>query len=343
MQDTARRLEISLIKKILRGLSLFLLWFILALLMLWAAAALYIDCRVSALRIPITALFVATIAAILWKVHGLWKPALILATFCFVLIWWLSLKPSNRGDWQPDVARTAEINIAGDLVSIHNFRNCNYRTENDYSNCWSDITANLSQLRGIDFFLTNWGIPYISHPIISFDFGDNQHVAFSVEARYRQGQKYSAILGFFRQYDLIFVTAAESDVIRLRTNFRKDEEVYLYRTTITPEVARGVFLTYAKYLDRLRNHPEWYNALTRNCTTTLDRQIAENIPNPKPWNYRLIVNGSLDELLYSRGRLVTGGLPFPALKQQAHINSVARTVTDPADYSAAIRRGRVGF
>jgi len=333
----------SLPVRIARRLFFFLLWLALALLTVWAAAALYIDIRISILRIPVTLLFVVVIAAILWKAPRRWKPVFVLAAFCLVVTWWFTLQPTNAGPWQENVSRTTEIHINGDIVSIHNFRNCDYRSETVYSNCWGDLTVNLSHLRAVDFFLTNWGIPYVSHPIISFDFGDNQHVAFSIEARYRPGQDYSTLLGFFRQYDLVFITAAESDVMRLRTNFRKKEEVYLYRTTTTPEIARAIFLTYAAYLNKLRDDPEWYNALTRNCTTTLDRQIAENIPNPKPWSYRLLVNGSLDELLYSRGRFVSNGLAFPALKAQAHINPVAHTVTDPAQFSAIIRQGRVGF
>ncbi len=156
---------------------------------------------------------------------------------------------------------------------------------------------------------------------MSFQFGDDQHVAFSIEARYKGGQSYSAILGFFRQYELIFVAADERDVIRLRTNFRKDEDVFLYRTTVGPESARAIFLTYVDYLNQLKDHPEWYNALTRNCTTTLDKQISSEVANPQPWNYQFLVNGTLDELLYDRGRLVTDGLAFKDLKSRAHINA----------------------
>jgi Domain of unknown function (DUF4105) len=97
----------------------------------------------------------------------------------------------------------------------------------------------------------------------------------------------------------------ERDIIRLRTNYRKDEEVYMYRVQLQPEGMRGLFLIYLGYLNKLRDYPEWYNALTRNCTTTLDK-----LTNPQPWNYQLLVNGTLDELLYHRGRLVTGRLPF---------------------------------
>ena len=190
---------------------------------------------------------------------------------------WFRLKPTNMAEWQADVDRPAWVERNGDRLIIHNLRNCDYRTETDYSNCWSDRRVSLSDLRGGDLFFTTWGVPWIGHPILSFEFGDGQHVAFSIEARYKGRQDYSAILGFFRQYELIFVVADERDVIRLRTNYRKDEEVFLYRTRMDPQTARAIFLTYVDYLNKLKDRPEWYNALTRNCTTAIDKQIAADI------------------------------------------------------------------
>jgi hypothetical protein len=330
--------------RVLRAIGTTILWFLLALLTLWAVAALYVDFRVAALHIPVTLIYVFGIIAILLKVkRRVWVAALCFAGFCIVLAWWLSLRPSNDGDWQADVDRTAWAEMDGDRVTIHNLRNCDYRTETDYANCWGDQTIYLSQIRAADLFLTNWGIRFASHPIVSFQFGDNEHVAFSIEARYKAGQAYSTILGFFRQYGLIFVAADERDVIRLRTNYRKDEEVYMYRIHVQPEVTGAMFLTYVTYLNKLRDHSEWYNALTRNCTTTLDRQLAANVNNPQPWNYQFILNGTLDKLLYDRGRLVTGGLPFPELKQREHINAAAQAANHSPDFSALIRAGRVGF
>ena len=330
--------------RVLRAIGIATMWLILALLTLWTVAALYVDVRIPALRIPVTMIYVVVIITVLFKLKGSgWAAALCLAGFCSVLAWWLTLRPSNDGNWQPNVDRTAWAEMNGDRVVIHNLRNCDYRNETDYTNCWSDRTLSISQIRAADFFLTNWGIPFASHPIVSFQFGDNQHVAFSIEVRYKIGQAYSTILGFFRQYELIFVTADELDVIRLRTNYRKDEEVYMYRVRVPPEVARAMFLTYITYLNKLKNQPEWYNALTRNCTTTLDRQLAADVNNPHPWNYQLILNGTLDRLLYDRGRLVTGGLPFPELKQRGHINAAAQAADHSPDFSELIRVGRIGF
>jgi len=330
--------------KVLRAIGTTVSWLILALLTLWALAALYVDVRIAALRIPLTLIYALGIFTVLFKLkRSRWAAALCLAGFCIVLAWWLTLKPSNDGDWQSDVDRTAWAEMDGDRVTIHNLRNCDYRTETDYANCWSDRTIYLSQIRAADLFLTNWGIRFASHPIVSFQFGDNQHVAFSIEARYKAGQEYSTILGFFRQYGLIFVAADERDVIRLRTNYRKDEEVYMYRVHVQPEVARAMFLTYVTYLNKLKDHPEWYNELLRNCTTTLDRQLAADVNNPQPRNYQFILNGTLDKLLYDRGRLVTGGLPFPELKQREHINAAAQAANRSPDFSALIRAGRIGF
>src|SRR6516165_8029507 len=328
----------------LRAIGIATVWLLLALLTLWAVAALYVDVRIPALRIPVTMIYVVVNITVLFKLKGSgWAAALCLAGFCSVLAWWLTLRPSNDGNWQPNVERTAWAEMDGDQVRIHNLRNCDYRSETDYTNCWSDRTLFLSQIRAADFFLTNWGIPFASHPILSFQFGDNEHVAFSIEVRYKIGQAYSAVLGFFRQYELIFVAADERDVIRLRTNYRKDEEVYMYRTTVPPAAAREIFLVYVSYLNRLKDQPEWYNALTRNCTTTIDRQIAADMTNPQPWNYQLVLNGTLDRLLYDRGRLATGGLPFPELRQREHINAAGRAADGSADWSALIRVGRIGF
>jgi hypothetical protein len=51
----------------------------------------------------------------------------------------------------------------------------------------------------------------------------------------------------------------------------------------------------------------------------------------------------LDGLLYSRGRLVTGGLPFEFLREREHINKAANAANESPDFSTVIRLGRIGF
>jgi hypothetical protein len=308
----------------------------------WATAALYVDVRTAAWRLPLASAYAVGVIIAVWTARRR-APILLAAGFLCVLAWWSRLEPSNDGPWNADDDRTAWVDTSGDRLSIHNLRNCEYRTETDYTNCWSERTAHLSKLQAADFTLTTWGPKYIGHPIVSFDFGDEGHIAFSIEVRYRPGQTYSSLLGFFRQFALIFVVADERDVLRLRTNYRQGENVYLYRTAVPPAAVQAIFLAYVDYLDQLHTRPQWYNALTRNCTTALDQKIAAAMPNPKGWNYQLLLNGTLDELLYSRGRLVTGGLLFDALKAQANINAAAQAADGAPDFSSRIRSGRVGF
>ena len=77
----------------LTRLGLVFVWLVLALLSLWAMAALYIDVRLSALRLPLTILYAVLLVAILvkYKLH-LRSMLLCLGCFCLVLVWWLSLK-----------------------------------------------------------------------------------------------------------------------------------------------------------------------------------------------------------------------------------------------------------
>ena len=54
----------------LRAIGITIVWFILALLTLWAVAALYVDFRIAALRIPVTLIYVVGIISILLKLKG---------------------------------------------------------------------------------------------------------------------------------------------------------------------------------------------------------------------------------------------------------------------------------
>jgi hypothetical protein len=326
-----------------RGVALVLLWPVAAGLTIWAIAALFID-GPAGWQIALAIAYAVLLLAALVLVRGsLRKPLLCIAGFCLVLLWWVSISPSNTRDWQKDVDRTAWADIEGDQVTIHNLRNFNYRSEFDYDPNWETRTYDLSKLEGADISITFWGSPWIAHPIISFRFSGSAPLAISVETRKVTGQEYSAIRGFFRQYELIYILADERDVLRLRTNYRTGEEVYLYHTNTTPAAARAVLLDYLREVNELHAQPRFYNALTSNCTSNIRIHTAAAGNALPPWDWRLLLNGKSDEFAYQYGRIVDGGLPFLDLKRQAHINDAARAADQAPDFSARIRAGRVGF
>ena len=244
-------------------------------------------------------------------------------------------EPSNDRAWQSDVAQTAWAEIKGDEVTVHNVRNCEYRTETDFTPRWESRTYRLSQITGMDLAVMYWGSPWMAHPIVSFRFADALPLCFSIETRKAIGQSYSALRGLYRQYTLIYIVADERDSIRVRSNYRHGEDVYLYRTMASPAQARARFLEYVNAINTLRDHPQWYNAITTNCTTNIRTQRSVN--ERAPWDWRMLVNGKADEMLYQHHLIATAGLPFSELKQRSLINNRARAADEDPDFSRVIR------
>jgi hypothetical protein len=314
---------------------------VLLLMIAWPVAALRFDVRVPVLNLTLAvAFFLAQIAAWIFLKRRWAAVGVTAGSFLVVLAWWLTLQPSNSRDWQADVALLPYADIEGNKITIHNVRNCDYRTETDFEVRHHDMTFALDDVQTADLFLVYWGSPHIAHTMVSFGLKDGEYVCFSIETRKEKGEGYSAVRGLFRQFELTYVVADERDLVRLRTNFRKGEEVYLYRLRGTPEQARRFLLDYLERMNQLRERPQWYNAVTDNCTTALRTQRAA--AQRAPWDWRLLANGHGDELLYERARIDTS-LPLAELKERSHINAQARSTGDVADFSARIRAGLPGF
>jgi len=312
-------------------------WIVLLFLTLWAVAALYFDLPSPGLRAPVATAFAVVMLLIVVFLKLRWRAALVVASgFLAVLGWWFTLKPSSARAWQPDVAQTPWAEVRGDEVTLHNVRNCDYVTETNYTPRWETRTVRLSQLTGIDIALTYWGSPWMAHPIVSFQFADAPPVAISIETRKEVGESYSAVRGFFRQFELIYIVADERDLIRLRTNYRHGEEVFLYRTKASAPQARARFLEYVAKINQLHARPAWYHALTANCTTSIRTQRTAD--ERAPFDWRMILNGKSDEMVYERGGLM-GALPFAELKSRSLINARAQAADKSPEFSRGIRDG----
>jgi Domain of unknown function (DUF4105) len=149
------------------------------------------------------------------------------------------------------------------------------------------------------------------------------------------------VRGFFKQFALIYIVADERDVIRVRTNYRH-EQLYLYRASIKPERARRLFIDYLRTVDALHLRPRFYNALTSNCTTNVRTHTVATTSKPAPWDWRMLLNGTVDELVYERGGFASR-LPFPELKQMSLIDEKAQAADQATDFSERIRTGLPGF
>jgi hypothetical protein len=322
---------------ILRLLRVSLGWLLLLVSLAWAFGALWFDFPIGSGRRPIALLFlISTILAFL-LLRPRWRAKLaVIALSGLIAGWWLTLKPDENRAWQRDVSRTAWAEINGDNVTLHNVRNFDYRTESDYTPHWETRSVRLSKLTGFDFAIGYWGSPWMAHPIASFRFADASPLCFSNEVRKVVGQQFSAIASLYRQAQLIYIVADERDVIRVRTNYRHGEDVYLYHVVASPRQVRERFLEYLATLNRLHLYPEWYNVLTTNCTTTIRSQHPAS--ERMPWDWRLLLNGKADEMMYQRRLIATAGLPFTELKRRSWINPQARAANQDPDFSHRIRQ-----
>ena len=307
----------------------------------WGTLAVYYSNAPAWLRPIASGIFAMGSAAILLGIKARRRRLLSFAAlFAIVAIWWDLIPASNNRDWQPDLAVLPWAEINGDRVTIHNIRLCDYRSEHDFDVHYYDRTFDLNTLYAADLFIVTWGSPHIAHTMMSFGFANDEYLCFSIETRKEKGEDYSIVKGFFKQYELMYVAADERDLVRLRTNFR-NEQVSLYRSRPDKAVVRAVFLGYLNSMNSLSQRPEWYNALTSNCLTNIRGHTLPYARN-KHWNWRFLLNGHLDELMYERGSIDTS-LPLAELKAKSLINSKAKAAANDSQFSKRIREGLPGM
>ncbi len=313
----------------------------------WGALALYYsDIASETLRTVLACGYaLAGLAAlvVLAIPHWRWRGAGSFVVLLIALIaWWSNIQPSNDRDWQTDVAVLPYATIDGDRYTVHNIRNFEYRSEFDYTPAYYDRTYDLRELQSVDIVASYWMGPAVAHIFLSFGFRDGQYLAVSIETRKERGEEYSTIKGFFRQYELYYVVADERDVIRSRTNYRKDppEDVYVYRINGPIENGRRVFAEYMRAINSLKVRPEFYNTLTTNCTTTIWMNSRVN-PDHVKLSWKVLASGYVPDYLYEIGRLDTG-VPFEELRRRGHVNARAQAADKTADFSALIRAAAKG-
>jgi hypothetical protein len=266
----------------------------------WAFGALWFDAAPAAAWGFLAALIAALL--VLRRTGRAWFVPF--AGFAAVLFWWLTLAPSHDRRWSSEYSRLPRALIDGDTVTLSNVRNFDYPPEGDPVPRWETRTFKLADVEAMDLAVNYWGSPWIAHPIVIFRFKNAPPLAFSIETRREEGEDYSALAGFYRQYELIVLAGDERDLLGVRTCHRQGEDVYLYATTAIRGMNQGARM---------------------------------------PFDWRLLINGKGDEMLHERGLLRSGGLSFAELKRKAWTNPAAMKAFDRGDFSDGIRRGRPEF
>ena len=301
----------------------------------WASLAIfYSNAPWPWLRLVLALAFTAFGIWALWQWRRLGRIFAFAAVFLGVLAWWMSIRPSHHRPWRPEVAVMPRAIVDGDRVRFTGVRNFKYRSTYDFTERYEEREVSLSSLTSVDLFISYWAVGPVAHTFVSFNFENAPPVCISIETRPEVGEGFSPVASLFKQFELIYVVGDERDIVRVRTNFRRDD-VFLYKIRTSAENARRLFLIYIDRINELYNQPEFYHLLSNSCTINIVR-YARAAGKVSRFDLRYIFNGFVDRFLYSIG-LVDTSMPFSELRRRSRINDAAEAADDAPDFSQRIR------
>ncbi len=254
-------------------------------------------------------------------------------------------KATNDRVWNLDQAVLPHSVVNNDLVTIYNIRNFTYRSTTDYTPNYYDKTFDLRKLKKVWYVVEPFsGIPGSAHTFLSFEFEgdspetntDNEFVSISVEIRKEKGEAFHPVKGLLNQYEIMYVIADEKDVVKLRSNYRKDL-VYVYPAKATPEKVQTLFMNMLNRSNELNRDPEFYNTITNTCTTNIVSHINSVTPKKVPfYDLRVFFPENSDLLAHELG-LIDTDLSFENMRKRYFINEKALKYADAEDFSLKIR------
>lgn len=324
----------------LKILFLVPLFVIVAYCALWGSLALWFRLPGSdTVRLAVALVFgafgVGTLIAFFYSTVWRWLSVFTVA-FLALVLWWNTLVPPSEGDWSAEVAQQVSGTIEGDILTLSNVRDFQWRTEEDFDEAWGSRSYDLSQIESLDLFMSYWGGPSMAHLMLSFGFSDGEYLTWSIEVRREKGEAFSPVADYFKAHSLSVIAGTEQDVVGLRSNIQL-ADVYLYRLYSDPVRRRELLESYVRGANRLVEKPAFFHSLLTNCSRTvilLARSVGADIPA----DWRVLVNGYFPSYLYDHGALGTE-LSFEELKEAAFISDKAKANGLNAGFSGAIRTG----
>jgi hypothetical protein len=217
-----------------------------------------------------------------------------------------------------------------------------YSGVDDYDVYHFDKTFSLNDIETLWLVIEPFGawIPFglrAAHMLLSFGLKDGTLVAVSPEIRKKSGDHFSPWPGFVQQYEFMYVLADEEDVVKLRTTFRKDV-VRLYPMRVSKETARRVFVSVAKDVNTLYEHPRFFHTAFHNCATVIVRHLRTAGISLPTWHMLYIFPGTLDEVFHTRC-LIDTELPLTRAREKYFVTERAQKIQEGENFSKRIREG----
>lgn len=262
---------------------------------------------------------------------------IIIAVIVAVSTFYTLRKPSNNRNWSEDQKVLPHAEINGENVTMHDIRNIKYSSEDDYSTNYYDKTFDLNNLKAVYYNITPFRKVKSAHTFLTFEFSGDNFVSVSIEIRKKVGQRFSALKGLIRWYELMYVVADERDLIQLRALHRNDS-VYVYPLNLKEKTRRELFMDIVSKVNSLYEKPEFYNTVTNACNTNIARHMINGSSSHSriPYDIRIIFPADSDVLAQELG-LIDDDLPLKKLREKYLVNKRVIKYADRSDFSTKIR------
>ena len=191
---------------------------------------------------------------------------LLTAVFCLI-------SPEERFRhtiWQMPWWYTLEVNRLDDgRYELLNVRDFIYRSEKDFDAQYLTLTVDPERISSIDAVFSHWdNMEEIAHSMLGLNFSDGTTVVISLETRLPEGANQNGIDGLYRRYGLAMLAGMPEDFYGLRVDHR-GETLYVYRLDMDRRELLDTVLSIFERAAELQREPQFYNTLSRNCTTGL--------------------------------------------------------------------------
>jgi hypothetical protein len=105
---------------------------------------------------------------------------------------------------------------------------------------------------------------------------------------------------------------------------------------LSKKEVRKIFGVIIERVNSIANKPEFYSTITQNCLTSLAKDFSKALELRSPFDYRRLLSGYSDELLFEHGR-IDSKKNFEDTKRLHHINQYVQADNNGDGYSRKIR------
>ncbi len=233
---------------------------------------------------------------------ALWQKLGLLTGLIFLglTIFFTMKTPRQDRDWIESLSLTPQVTRKGESIELSQIRNWRWNEEGPIAKDYDSVVIHPNDIKSVWFLLEPFeGSEWVGHTYLVFELADGRLLGLSVEARRQKGQKYSAVKGVFKTYELIYLWGWVDDLFSQRA-LNLDHVQYIWPLQLDAGERAALFNRVINVTENLQSTPRFYNTLFNNCTNELAQSAGLD------WGWAHILTARSAPYLEKRGFLPEG-------------------------------------